>query len=654
MPDDDSPEAVAQRLEEKAQIYRDRGEDDDALSAELAPEAARRSSASEEAIKIEIEFLKGEGMISLPDPDPDPDGDDDPDLDFTDTDPPTNPDPDLHKMMALTIRSLSMTSLNYKDLCRAIAAIGTLMFVAHLSLAEDANMTQVGTVEAALHEGPTETGDPVFRFFCPDITFPKEFGDPPNVIVSFDTAFPLGDKPNQRYGYKPGLVVKATKITTKGFKPLISGVVDAAVGGVTYARKPTKEEERGIVRRVLLNWTAVGPTLSKGTVHAKYVVLTVVYAPPGTSPSGGHSASSVSYAEGSTTGVTTSGIKSFQTSSSLSAEAEGGLFGTGGGAGLSFTFSKSTTDSQSLEIRKSKTYEIQRPGPAQDGINHDEDAIYLLLNPAIDFAFSPSSTQWMLRSTESSSPIVVFVGYLNGKMQIPDGVAAALKSAGISEADYPEILARDPLVANPSAVDSPRYQYLNTKFSYQPPANQGDPVLTWKLTINDSTTATTGTSVEDSYKVGLTHFDKGNYLGFVSAKLTEAQSWTWTNKSSQSNASTSSQSAQLVVGGPAFGYPGPTELRIYLDRIYHTFAFALVPPSTNVGVNGVLVDPAGKPIPEAEVTLRDRGSRYRTFTNAKGEYTFPDVDGSKEIEAAGVVRQIPANSIGKPLTIQSK
>jgi hypothetical protein len=106
----------------------------------------------------------------------------------------------------------------------------------------------------------------------------------------------------------------------------------------------------------------------EGAAVPRYLVLTIVYAPPGAN--GGRSQSSVEYSDGSTLGTKTSASQTFSTASSTSVGVSGGLLG-GAGVQASFDFSQSTTDTQSLEIKKSKTFTITRPAPAIDGIDHD-------------------------------------------------------------------------------------------------------------------------------------------------------------------------------------------------------------------------------------------------------------------------------------------
>ena len=62
------------------------------------------------------------------------------------------------------------------------------------------------------------------------------------------------------------------------------------------------------------------PGAEQGTVSPKYLVLTVIYAPPGTE--GGSSSSSVVYGSGSTTGSTVSSTGSFKQNHSVSVTAE--------------------------------------------------------------------------------------------------------------------------------------------------------------------------------------------------------------------------------------------------------------------------------------------------------------------------------------------
>lgn len=469
------------------------------------------------------------------------------------------------------------------------------MFLTTCTFAQGNNtFTQVGTwsctVPAAGH------GSPLGSYACPAVTFPQTFGGTPSIV---GTACSTYQGPGGGGGCG-NLTLQGASPT--GFTPL--AICCGARGNTVYSG----------------SWTAVGPLLFSGTGVAKYIVLTVLYAPPGTN--GGHSSSSVTYGAGSSTGTTTSASQSFKQTNTLTYEAGGGFLGTGGSAGLSFGWSNSTTDSQSLDIKKSTNSTISRNGPSQDGINHDEDAIYLLLQPTIDFAVAPSSASWILENT--TSPIqVVYVGWLNGHSQMPSSIASALASAGITAEDYPEILSRDPLASSsPSAYPS-RFVSVNTTFPYEPPYAATDPVPTITTTITDASTQTTINETDDTYTVGLTLTQSVGFLNFAKSDLKDTSSWEWTNKSSLSSSAGTSQTASFTVGGPAFGYTGPTVLLVYVDAIYHTFAFDIVPANLQeASVTGTILKTGAIPAPFTEVTLDTNGIRHSTFTNAKGQYTF--------------------------------
>ncbi|HLX44160.1 MAG TPA: hypothetical protein VKR43_12030 [Bryobacteraceae bacterium] len=291
----------------------------------------------------------------------------------------------------------------------------------------------------------------------------------------------------------------ATNVTNKGFRAVVSGC---------FNPKAT--------------WTATGLKLLAGTVVPNYLVLTIIYAPPGTN--GGHSTSSVSYQAGSTAGTTTSSSQSFKTGVSISVEASGGILGNGGGAGVSFGSSQSNTDSQSVDIRKSTTSTLTQVGSAQDGINHDEDEIWLLLKPTVNLALSDAIAEWMLAGTQN--PIqYVHVGWLNGHQAMPAGVATALAGAGITPQIYPELLARDPLATGSSPAASARFVPINTTFPYEPPYAQSDSVPTYTYNISSSTISTQATETVDTVTVQAYVSGSADYLSLATIKLKDTLSW---------------------------------------------------------------------------------------------------------------------------------
>jgi len=112
------------------------------------------------------------------------------------------------------------------------------------------------------------------------------------------------------------------------------------------------------------------------------------------------------------------------------------------------------------------------------------------------------------------------------------------------------------------------------------------------------------------------------------------QSFTWTNSNSQSLQTQSSQSATVTIGGPAFGYTGPTDLLAYWDSIYSSFMFAF--PTEPPSASGMIVDQLGKPVAHEAVTLTVSSTKLTGFTDSKGAYRFynsPSGNGTLSIQA---------------------
>jgi hypothetical protein len=62
-----------------------------------------------------------------------------------------------------------------------------------------------------------------------------------------------------------------------------------------------------------------------------------------------------------------------------------------------------------------------------------------------------------------------------------------------------------------------------------------------------------------------------SFLNLISASLKTEGKWTWTSGMTSGSSTGTTESASLIVGGPAFGYTGPTTMKVYYDRLYKTF-----------------------------------------------------------------------------------
>jgi len=356
--------------------------------------------------------------------------------------------------------------------------------------------------------------------------------------------------------------------------------------------------------------------IATGTIRPKYYLLSILYAPPGAN--GGKSGSVVDYATGSSTGTTTSTTSSFKKGTNV--EANGGLnIGIVKlGASTSFSTSSVTTDKESETITKGQTFDIKMQGPGADGINHDHDMFVLMLNPLLGVAIYPGNhVQWTMGI---NGPVMiiqsVYVGWLKDPGSMPVGVKQQLDAAGLTASDYTQILAANPFAQGGTSIDPNRFLPTTQSFPYEPPYTASDPVFTASIVAQNSVNVSSNHAVQHQYSVSASV--SAGIASFLSLKA--AGSMEWTNTNEHGTSSTSSQSAMATVGGPAFGYAGPTDVIVYWDTLYSSFMFAF--PSAPAAATGVLTNFAGKIIANKEITLTVGGKKFKTFTNQRGQYRF--------------------------------
>jgi hypothetical protein len=154
----------------------------------------------------------------------------------------------------------------------------------------------------------------------------------------------------------------------------------------------------------------------------------------------------------------------------------------------------------------------------------------------------------------------------------------------------------------------------------------------------------------NEYSAGVTIEGDVNFFSLFKASLKTEDTWTWTDEVSQSDMAGSSQSVEVAVGGPSFGYTGPTNVGVYYDRLYKTFAFKFVQPSVRPTVRGVVVSRSNGSVAGQEVVVVANGVRYRTFTNAAGEFRAFG-PGAEIVQVQVGATQFAAVSSGEPIVI---
>jgi hypothetical protein len=424
------------------------------------------------------------------------------------------------------------------------------------------------------------------------------------------------------------------------------------------------------------------PPPVSGIVFGKYLILTVVYAPPGsTAPqttTGEQSFSQVSYESDSSTGSTKTNLKSFKNDFQVSASVActdcdyGVLSG-----GVSFEYTKNTTDSTAINVNKKTTSVITDPGPVEDSIDHNFDQIWLFLRPKYDVTITGTAINWALDPDQSAGLVqYVYAGQLKDPSKIQPGILQDLQAAGLTSDDYQVILAADPLAqclsrvveqlrpqqapGGPSPVvpcitpdpTSPRYLPANINLPYDPPFAAGNPVPLQTYSLDNSMVTTTTHQVEKDYAFGVTASGGFNFLSVFKATLTTQDTMTWQDITTTQGQTGTEQKASLTMGGPAFGYTGPANMDVYYDTLYMTFAFVPNELSPDA-LHGVTSNSQGKPDVGQLVTATAGGVTYRTYTNAKGEYHFStQFTGPIDLKTGSTALHLPALEAGKSVDLR--
>src|SRR5712691_11206012 len=146
-----------------------------------------------------------------------------------------------------------------------------------------------------------------------------------------------------------------------------------------------------------------------------------------------------------------------------------------------------------------------------------------------------------------------------------------------------------------STPDPQRFQYTNNSFPYEPPLTAKDQQVTQKITLTHTINQTSGTATQTEYSVGLNVQTGATFADVVKATLKDENTWTWTDTLTSSLSNGSTESATIVVGGPAFGYQGTNDnIDVYYDTIYKTFLFWPV-SSSSASLSGTIMARSGQP-----------------------------------------------------------
>jgi hypothetical protein len=379
---------------------------------------------------------------------------------------------------------------------------------------------------------------------------------------------------------------------------------------------------------------------STASAYPRYMVATIIYAPPGKS--------TIQYATQNQLSTSVSLASTFVQGTKVTAGASfnltgltGGIGGASGGfsvtAGSSTTTTNQVTDEERLGLTTSATF----PGSQSPAIDHDQDLIGIWVNPAVEMnSLTGGGIQWGFKPISNSVLIdYVPVAWLKNPAIAQTNTSAALVFSdlakhGVTLQDFPKILALDPFAYNPNAQPDPnRFVPTHWSLNYEPATYPGGPSIVsgeQPLTFNSNTVTL---SAEQTTSVGMT-FDAGVNVGVFKLSLSDTTNMSWTNKVTHTSGDSTQVTTNVSIVGPPYGYSGPIHLTAWYDGFFGSYIFtpdedpdaepvvpavssALAAPTANV--KGTI---ANATVYE-RVTLVDRdGIVYTSFTDSHGQFYF--------------------------------
>jgi hypothetical protein len=310
-----------------------------------------------------------------------------------------------------------------------------------------------------------------------------------------------------------------------------------------------------------------------GKVTPRYQVMALIYAPQVYAPQGataGGQPSSVDYSTSSSTGTTVPTSQAFTDGYKVS----GGIMGSLTG---SFSASTTTTNSQAVTISKSSTLDIHVDGNTTvDGIDHNEDEFYLWLNPVMYVLMDDQGgIAWRLGVPDDQPNVSmniqhVSVAQLSGSEGMDPVTKKALDNAGLDQNDYNTILALNPFSTGATLFEPKRYRLVDgADMPFESKGGSGGQTETY--TLSNQNMQVSSQTAEQSYSVSVGI--SGTITAPFAASLAVAGSMKWTNTVSTSTSTSTTQTASATIGYPASGYIGPTDIKVYWDSLYNSFAF---------------------------------------------------------------------------------
>ena len=381
----------------------------------------------------------------------------------------------------------------------------------------------------------------------------------------------------------------------------------------------------------LANAEIFSTATNSGTLYPKFMVLDVLYAPPG-------SGSTMTYTDQTTVGTTTSTNNSFSSAQTASASVTVGVGVVSITPAFQWghTFNQSGTSSYSFSTMTTNTTVV--PGAVKagtegtknlvsTGVDHEADIVQIWLNPATIYTSTSSSSNapliWNGFATNPNDPnvtvggmdvISLTVGQLDGTSPIPSDLRDVLDrnwdpagsggAGGLLPTDFQTILQRDPFATNlslngaPAVTNSPTSYFdpnipvtdplaqgqCSTRYNFDPVLGQTFPFgqlgstnlpLTQNYSLQNTASQVTSNTTTDQYSVANSVSLSIGLANILDLALAESNTFTWTNTGGNTKTNASAVGQALSIKNPVASdnYTGPTQMQVWVDKVYGTYMF---------------------------------------------------------------------------------
>jgi hypothetical protein len=396
------------------------------------------------------------------------------------------------------------------------------------------------------------------------------------------------------------------------------------------------------------------PTVTYGSksFQPSYLILSILYAPPG-------AASNVGFTNSTTEGATIGLSSSFGTGLSTKVSASGGFIGQGT-VGASFGVSQTQSNSTTFQVTSTSSSGAQLSSTS-DAIDHTQDRFFLWLNPLITVQQTgPKTATYTIGTVNGAQMDVIDIDLAEVKntslipaYKIAPQVIHGVTVPGLGSlkpSDFTSIASMDTVTSiTEPPFDAKRYVYVSTH-PLEGPDQKGEDALKIPFSLSDGTSTshvqTDSTNISTSVSVGA----KVEIPGIFTVSVDDTASMTWNYANSSGATAGTAQQAAGTLGTAQAGCLEYVD--VYSDTFFHTFAFVTEDPvcapikgaPTVPILKGLLHNAQGALAPHAMVTVTfPNGLVRRVFTDSKGEYeVYNPPTGTPQVSAPGMTVVAPA------------